>query len=63
MPLEGDHRHCKICGKVTKGTQETCSAACASERARRQNAAKNYRYLLYGMFAVLALLLLSSFLR
>jgi len=60
MPVEGDHRHCKVCGRVTKPDAETCSKQCAAERERRTATARNYRYLLYGMIAVLALLFLSS---
>ena len=63
MPLESDHRHCKVCGKVTRPDAETCSDACAAERARRQGSARTYRYLLYGMIAFLVLLLFSSFIR
>jgi len=62
VPLEGDHRHCKVCGRVTKPDSETCSAKCASERERRMASAKNTRYLLYGMIAFLVILLLTSFL-
>jgi predicted nucleic acid-binding Zn ribbon protein len=62
VPVEGDHRHCKVCGKVTKPSSETCSEACAAERQRRRGTANNYRYLLYGTLAFLVLLLLSSFL-
>jgi len=60
MPIEGDHRHCKVCGKVTKPDRETCSEACATERARRIGTARNYRYLLYAMIAFLLILLLAA---
>ena len=63
MPNDGDHRHCKVCGRVTKPDADTCSAKCASERERRLSSARNYRYLLYGLIAFLAILLLSSYLR
>jgi len=59
--VEGDHRHCKVCGRVTKPGSETCSATCAAERERRQSTARNYRYLLYGTIAILAILFLVSF--
>lgn len=63
MPSDGDHRHCKVCGRVTKPDSETCGPACAAERSRRLQASRNYRYLLYGTIAILALLFLSSFVR
>lgn len=61
MPTDGDHRHCKVCGRVTKPDAETCSSACAAERARRLSAARNWRYLLYGTIAFVLLLFLTSF--
>ena len=61
MPSDGDHRHCKVCGRVTKPDAETCSAACAAERARRLSSARTYRYILYGAIALVLLLFLSSF--
>ncbi len=60
MPTDGDHRHCKVCGRVTKPDQETCSAACAEQRAQRVRTARNYRYLLYGAIAILLILFLST---
>lgn len=60
MPTEGDHRHCRVCGRVTKPDQETCSAACAQERERRVRSARNYRYLLYVTIAVLLILFVAS---
>ncbi len=51
-PLD-DHRHCKVCGKVTDPGSETCGAACASERERRQSSRQSYRLLVYvAMFVV-----------
>jgi predicted nucleic acid-binding Zn ribbon protein len=63
VPTDGDHRHCKVCGRVTKPDSETCSATCATERERRLSSARNYRYLLYGTISILLILFLSSFLR
>ena len=63
MPTEGDHRHCRVCGRVTRPDAETCSAECAAERARRVGTARNYRYLLYGTIAFLLILFLSGLFR
>jgi predicted nucleic acid-binding Zn ribbon protein len=63
MPGEGDHRHCKVCGRVTKPDQETCSAKCAAERERRLGSARTYRYILYGTIALLLILFLTNFVR
>jgi len=62
VSVEGDHRHCKVCGKVTKPNAETCSEACANERAHRRSTANTYRYLFFGMLAFLVILLLASYL-
>jgi predicted nucleic acid-binding Zn ribbon protein len=61
MTAEGDHRHCKVCGRVTKPGAETCSAACADQRARRVSSARTYQYLLYGAIAVLLIVFLVSY--
>jgi len=61
MP-DGDHRHCKVCGKVTKPDAQTCSAECAAARDRRVRQAGNYRLLLYGAIALLVIFLLAQFL-
>ena len=61
MALASDHRHCKVCGKVTKGDNETCGAACTAERERRVRSAKTYRYALYGAIAILLLVLAVGF--
>jgi len=63
MPVEGDHRHCKVCGRMTKVGADTCSDRCAEERARRLSTARTYRYVLYGTIALLVILLLSSYIR
>jgi predicted nucleic acid-binding Zn ribbon protein len=64
MGTEGDHRHCKVCGKVTKPDAETCSPACAAARERRVRASGSYRLLLYAAIALLLIaLVVSPFLR
>jgi predicted nucleic acid-binding Zn ribbon protein len=62
MPTEGDHRHCKVCGKVTKPDAETCSSKCADLRERRLQSARTYRLLLYGSIALLVIVVLASYL-
>ena len=61
MP-DGDHRHCRVCGRVTRPDEETCSAACAAARERRVRQAGNYRLLLYGAIALLVIFFLAQFL-
>lgn len=61
MPAD-DHRHCKVCGRVTAPNQETCSSACAAKREQRLRAGRNYRYLLYATIAFLLVIFLSSYL-
>jgi len=63
MALASDHRHCRICGKVTPPDSETCSAECAARREQRLRSSRNYRYLLYGSIAILLIVLASGFLR
>jgi predicted nucleic acid-binding Zn ribbon protein len=63
LPSNDDHRHCKVCGRVTQPDSDTCSPACAAERARRLGSARTYRYLLYGPMALLLLVVLGSYLR
>jgi predicted nucleic acid-binding Zn ribbon protein len=60
MPTVGEHRHCRVCGRVTEPDRETCSETCAAERARRLSSARNYRYLLYGTIALLLIIFLSA---
>lgn len=63
MPTEGDHRHCKVCGKVCAVGDETCSKACREKRARQLATRRNYQYLLYVAIAILLLVFLSSAIR
>ena len=58
--MSDDHRHCKVCGRVCTPDEETCSVACADERARRARSRRNFMYLLYGTAALLLILLLAS---
>ncbi len=59
MPLEGDHRHCRVCGKVCAPGAETCSKACAQTREDRARSRRNYQLLLYGAIALLAVVFLA----
>jgi predicted nucleic acid-binding Zn ribbon protein len=57
-----DHRHCKVCGKVTAPDREFCSKTC---RLRREESARSRRtltYMMYGGIALLFVLLLLNFL-
>jgi predicted nucleic acid-binding Zn ribbon protein len=59
MPIEGDHRHCKVCGKVCAPGNETCSRACADARDDRARSRRTYTLLLYGAIALLVVVFLS----
>lgn len=63
MPAAEDHRHCKICGKVTGPGDDTCSAACAAKRETRLRQRRNYQYLLLASIALLAVVFFSGYLR
>ena len=60
VPAEGDHRHCKVCGKVCGVGDETCSKACREKRAAQIASRRNYQYLLYAAIAILLIVFLSS---
>ena len=57
MP-EDDHRHCKVCGKVVALGDETCSKACRAKREQAARTRQTYTYVLYGIMALLLILLL-----
>ncbi|MGD0250446.1 MAG: DUF2116 family Zn-ribbon domain-containing protein [Thermoplasmata archaeon] len=61
MPDDGDHRHCKVCGRVCDVGEETCSRACGEKRARQLQSRRNYTYLLYGTIALLLIVFLSHY--
>lgn len=60
VPTEGDHRHCKVCGKVCGVGDETCSKACREKRAAQVASRRNYQYLLYAAIAILLIAFLTS---
>lgn len=60
--LASDHRHCKVCGKVVRTGQETCSDTCASERQRRLGSARTSRYVLYGLILFVVVLFAIGYL-
>ena len=60
MGLEGDHRHCRVCGRVTKSLDdETCSKACRSQRAQQLQIRRGLMYLLYASAALLLIVFLT----
>jgi len=63
VPAEGDHRHCKVCGKVCGVSEDTCSRACREKRAAQIATRRNYSYLLYAAIAILLVAFLSSVIR
>ncbi|MGA8275032.1 MAG: DUF2116 family Zn-ribbon domain-containing protein [Thermoplasmata archaeon] len=62
MGTEGDHRHCKVCGKVCNPADDTCSKACRAKREELLRTRKTYTYLLYGTVALVAIVFLSVYL-
>jgi predicted nucleic acid-binding Zn ribbon protein len=61
MATEGDHRHCKVCGKVCDVGSETCSRACREKRETLVSTRRNYTYIMYGLIAVLVIVFVLSF--
>ncbi|MGD0587987.1 MAG: DUF2116 family Zn-ribbon domain-containing protein [Thermoplasmata archaeon] len=60
MTAEGDHRHCKVCGKVCAVGEDTCSRTCREKRAAQLASRRNYQYLLYAAIAILLIVFLAS---
>jgi len=60
VPAEGDHRHCKVCGRVCTVGEETCSRACRDKRAAQVASRRNYTLLLYAAIAILVIAFLVS---
>jgi predicted nucleic acid-binding Zn ribbon protein len=58
-----DHHHCKVCGKVCAADADTCSKACRVKREQAAQTRRTYSYLLYGVMALLLILLLASYAR
>lgn len=58
--MEDDHHHCKVCGKVCPPDTEVCSRACSDRRERQRESRRNSTYVLYGLIAVLVVLLLLN---
>lgn len=52
MSLEGDHRHCKVCGRVCDVGEETDSQKCATTLAQRQQSRQNSVRLMYVLIIV-----------
>ncbi len=55
MPDEGDHRHCKVCGRICPPNAEVCGPACRTKRERLLATKRTYTYLLYGSILLLVL--------
>jgi predicted nucleic acid-binding Zn ribbon protein len=63
MPDLDDHRHCKVCGKITGPEKEYCSRACREKREQTLRSRRNYTLVLYATMVFLLLLFLLNFLR
>ncbi len=61
MAAEGDHRHCKVCGRVCATGSQTCGKACAQVRENQARTRRNYTLLLYGSIALLLIVFLAHF--
>ncbi|HZY92338.1 MAG TPA: DUF2116 family Zn-ribbon domain-containing protein [Thermoplasmata archaeon] len=49
---EEDHRHCRVCGKVTAPGNETCSRTCREAREDQVRTRQNSIRLMYVLIAV-----------
>ena len=58
--MEDDHHHCKVCGRVCSPSAETCSNACRDQRARTRESKRNATYVMYGLMAILFVLLIAN---
>jgi predicted nucleic acid-binding Zn ribbon protein len=63
VPAEGDHRHCKVCGRVCAVGEETCSRACREKREAQIASRRNYTYLLYVAIAILLIAFVFGLIR
>lgn len=63
MSAADDHRHCRVCGKVTAPGNETCSRTCREKRETQQRSRQNSIYLMYVLIAVVVVTFLLSYLR
>jgi predicted nucleic acid-binding Zn ribbon protein len=52
-----DHRHCKVCGKVSWKGEETCSTVCRDRNAQRVQSRQNSVRLMYVLIFGAAVLL------
>lgn len=57
-----DHRHCKVCGRVCDRTEQTCSAACATQRAQTLRTRRLYTYVLYGLTLIVLVVFVLPYL-
>ncbi|MCI4369475.1 MAG: DUF2116 family Zn-ribbon domain-containing protein [Thermoplasmata archaeon] len=60
---EGDHRHCKVCGKTCGPEQEFCSKACRAKRETNLATRRNYTYAMYALIAFLVIVFGLSLIR
>jgi len=60
VPAEGDHRHCKVCGRVCAVDDQTCSRACRQKWDAQLASKRNYTLLLYAAIAILVIAFLTS---
>jgi len=59
VALGTEHRHCRVCGRVCKPDEETCSKACRTERAQQMSTRRGLTYLLYASIALTLIAFLS----
>ena len=57
MADPGDHRHCKVCGKMCDSGEQFCSPACERKRADALRSRRNLQNLMYAGIAILLILL------
>lgn len=60
-PEGGEHRHCKVCGRMIDPQLEFCSKSCRRQREATLQGRRNLTYLIYGGIAFFVLLLLLEY--
>jgi predicted nucleic acid-binding Zn ribbon protein len=59
--LANDHRHCKVCGRVSPPGEETCSKACRTTYQQNARTRRMWTYLFYAVALIVAVIFLSVY--
>jgi predicted nucleic acid-binding Zn ribbon protein len=58
-----EHRHCRVCGKVTAPGNETCSRACREKRETRVRSQQNLIRMMYVLMAIVLIGAILNYVR